>query len=433
MSIIETPPQIDNQEMLDCLVTSPPEDVAALERKVVETEGNLKTAENGVKETSNAVEILGMLTDPIKTTRKERKALNRGYGRDEEGNTYSDLYDNENRNSNYEEVQNTLMSSLNAVALSTIVNMDDNGLSDAEKQKYTAEIWSISQLGHNKKAYNDQLRKFMKDPSLIKESMENANVRMTEKEIDNKSDELALRIRRAKDMVELDGIMKNSQIAPEVAQKALQKAKQDSDEERRKWISDYEKAKNFFDAFVSKMVKYPQELRDAFISTASMAWNDALMDNSDTSKYDKFIELMNKYADELEESGHKEQAKITKEAIKELSEAASATATNSSSSVRTPSSSSTTAMTSSIGGTSGGSTGSAAASTPKNSPANLLKRINDKIKKLFDEGKIISSIDGLVEMKSVVESYNRQVPADKQITDEYIQQKVEAVRASHRQ
>ena len=406
--------------------TVSPETIANLEKDVVKAENDLKTAEKGARAMDNAISLLGMFVDPRKTTRRERKALDKGYGKDEDGDTYSDLYDNSERNINSDEAQSLLSNPINAIALSEIINMEGNNLSDAEKQKYVNEVWSLSSIAHDKKAYNDQLRKFMKDPSLINQAMSDANMRMTQKEIDNKSDELALRIRRAKDMVELDSIMRGSQIAPEVVQQALQKAKQDGDDNFKTWISDYEKARSFFDAFNSKVGKYPGWLQEAIANNASVAWNDTLMDNSDESKYDKFISLLDEYADEIEKAGDKEQAKAIKDTIKELSDAANATTTNSSSSVRTPSGSSFSSSStgSSASGTIGtGSSGSAGSTkaVPKNK---VLKQIDYKIGMKLRNGQIISSIDELEEVKTTVENYNRQNPDD-QITDDYIKQRVE--------
>lgn len=403
-----------------------PDTIAELEKDVVKAENDLKTAEKGARAMDNAISLLGMLVDPRRTTRRERKALDRGYGKDEDGDTYSDIYDSSERNINSDEAQSLLSNPINAIALSEIVNMEGNNLSDAEKQKYINEIWSLSSLAHDKKAYNDQLRKFMKDPTLINQAMSDANMRMTQKEIDNKSDELALRIRRAKDMVELDGIMRGSQIAPEVAQQALQKAKQDGDDNFKTWVSDYEKARGFFDAFNSKVGKYPGWLQEAIANNASVAWNDALMDNSDESKYDKFISLLNEYADEIEKAGDKEQAKAIKDAVKELSDAANATTTNSSSSVRTPSSSSSSSSStgSSANGTTGTGSSGSAGSTRAVPKSKVLKQIDYKIGMKLRNGQIISSIDELEEVKTTVENYNKQNPDD-QITDDYIKQRVE--------
>ena len=409
-----------------------PDTIAELEQDVVNAEKDYETAKKGLSRTQAVVAITEAMTQSVKTTRRERKALDKGYGRDEDGNTYSDLYDNSIRDINSDEAMQWLADDLNVAVLKGIVNMQTD-LTDEEKKKYTDEIQSLQNLALLKMANRDLVRKYLKDPSLINEAMQDSADRMTEEEKDNKSDELAFRIRKAKNASELDSIIRNSPVHSDVINMAIQKAKQDGDEDTKKFLADYEKARNFMRALREKSATLPSHIYESFNNNVGMIWNEALNDESATSTYDKFIELLNDSADEMEATD-KEQADAIRNAIKELDKAAEATTTNDSSNVATPSSaSSNTSGNASSGNAAAkgtnGTSGTSGAPKSNITRDKIVKVARQEIGTRLNNGMKVDGISDLFKDKNGkdtplsqwVTKYNEQNP-DKQIGDELVKE-----------
>lgn len=396
-----------------------PETVAELEQELVNKENALKKAKESVVYSRNAAGILGWMTDQVKTSKRERKALDKGYGENMFGRTYSDLYSNEERNLNSEEVQNMLTDPLNVAFLAQLLNLETNAFTDHQRRKYLEELASLSSLARDRKEYKEAWNKYINKHELLKKDLKKVQDEITEEELDNISDKLSLRIRRAKDLVEIDRILNSTQVMPEVKDMALKKAKENGDEDFKKLITDYERARAFYKSFIEKMLQYSSSgLQDTLVGSADVAWGEALADTSDTSKYDKFIQILDEFADDIADT-NKDESDIIKDALKELQSAESSTSTNSSEAVRTASSASSSTSSKDTGGTKGTTTGL--------SLEKVTKRIDDDIKKAIRDGKEISGIDSLsAPIKTFISSYNTQNPG-KEIDDNYVLERFQAL------
>lgn len=333
-----------------------PEEIAELEADVVANEHTLNMATQRAFESKGVTGILELLSGYRDTTQKEKEALDRGYGRDESGNTYSDLHDNSKRTVTSDEAQAVLAHEDNVKLFEALVAGDPT-LTDLEKEKYISELWSLHHLANNRNAYLKKFREFIGDPSLINEAAVSEKDRMTEAQKDNISDKLSLRMRRARDMSELDSIIRNAQVDPEIVESALKKARQDGDDEFKSRLNDYEETKKMYQAINEKLGASDGLIQGQVKTSLNTAWEEAMMDGEDDpegqSKLDKFLNVLNEYVDGYRKAGHTAQADLLENALKDLKVAATSTSTSSSSTVRTASTGGVSAGAAAAAGTGG--------------------------------------------------------------------------------
>jgi len=301
-----------------------------VEKKLLAAEKKLNKAKVADRSVDNVLKLLQMLTEEKDTSARERIAEARGYG---EGSLYSlseALAVGQKRKINSDEAQAILANPQNAMALVSILNSRNSGLDEEVKDKAIQEAVDLSILANQKMAYNKKVREFLGDPSLINDAYKQAQDKISQKEKDNKSDELSLNIKNANNMVDLDRILREAyNINPEIAQAALDKAKQTADEDTKKFIDDYEKAVDFYGNVARQSQKLAPEIAAGVQGTAESEWENALQEGVDVQN--KFINGMNEAAEELEKSGvpgAKETADGIRQVLSTLNAAKTSTATN---------------------------------------------------------------------------------------------------------
>ena len=305
-------------------------EIERLEKSKTEAEYKLNKAKAASRGTDNAIKLLEMLVEERETTAKERAAEAKGRGEGFIDRLYDRFDRGQTRIINSDEAQSIVGNPQNALSLISIINSSTSYLDSNTRQRLSQEVIDLATLANEKMAYNRKVREFLGDPSKINEAFRQAQDEVSQKDKDNKSDELALRIREASRMTDLDGIMREAyQQNPEIARAAMQKAKNQGDNSQKQFISDYEKGLNFFGNFGQQASQLPAEVSAGVMETAVSAWEYALQDG--TSPYNTFIQAMNDAADDLDKTGQEEakaEAAAIRRILKDLDAATKATATN---------------------------------------------------------------------------------------------------------
>ena len=301
-----------------------------VEKEYVAAEKKLNKAKATNNSVANVLKLLDMLTEEKDTTAAERAAYAKGQGDNFLDRLSDRLNGRPKRAINSDEAQAILANPQNVMTLLSVVNSRTSDLNANDRQRLTQEIVDLSTLANQKMAYNKKVREFLGDPSKINEAYQQAQDQISQKEKDNKSDELALNIKNARNMSELDDIMKQAyQVNPEIAQAALQKAMQTADDSTKKFLDDYERGTRFFGDFGQQVQKLPDAVKAGVMETAVSAWEYALQDGVDV--YDKFVQALNEAVADLAADPNpaaKQTADGLKQILKDLDAAKRSTATN---------------------------------------------------------------------------------------------------------
>lgn len=301
-----------------------------IEKEVLAAEKKLNKAKAADRSVGNGIKLLQMLLEEKSTTAEERASEAGGYGDGLFGRTKARFAIGTQRKINSDEAQAILAHPLNALTLIKMINSKTSGLDAQTQERLSQEVVDLSSLANQKMAYNNKVREIMGDPQKINEAYQQIQDQISQKEKDNKSDELSLNIKNANSMVELDRIMREAyNFNPEIAKTALDKAKQTADEDTKKFIADYEKAINFYGDVARQAQKLPQEISAGIIGTAESEWENALQEGIDV--YDKLIDGMHEAAEELDKNGMlnaKETAAGIRQILSDLNAARTSLATN---------------------------------------------------------------------------------------------------------
>lgn len=301
-----------------------------VEKQMQAAEKKLNKAKSAQRGLDNALKLLGMLTEERETTAGERSAMVRGTGQGFIDRLSARFDRRQKRNINSDEAQAILSNPMNAMSLISIIQHRASDLSNKDKERLVREVVDLSTLAYEKMAYNKKVREFMGNPERINEAFQQAQDKVSQKEKDNKSDELSLNIREAKSMAELDRMLREAyNVNPEIAQMAMQKAKLAADESTKNFIADYERAAKFYADFGRRTQKLPEQVAAGVIGTAASEWENALQEGVDV--YNSFIAGMNAAAEELDNSnilGAKDTAAGIRQVLSDLNAAKKSVTTN---------------------------------------------------------------------------------------------------------
>lgn len=332
--------ELDNAKKYD----SDKKNVERLEKKKAEAEKKLNKAKAAARSVDNVIKLLDILNEQKETTGSERRAMRRGYGEgdvEERGvdavnrflgiNMETSTKDFKIRNVNSDEAQAILANPQNTLTLLHAITSNISGLDNSDKERLVQEVIDLNDLANQKIKYNEKVREFLGDPKKINEAFQQANDKVSQQDKDNKAEELALRIKNADSMTDLDNIMREAaQADREMARQALQKAKQNADDDTKNFIADYEKGTNFIGSFSSQAMNLPDDVKAGVMDTAQSAWEYALANGVDV--YDTFAGALNDAANDLEKDGNsvsKTTAKAIKDIMKDLDAAIRSTVTSS--------------------------------------------------------------------------------------------------------
>ena len=261
------------------------------------------------------------------------KAFSSIMGSDLDDATQRDL---NKRDLNADEVSALLTHPFNATTIMAAISSDPE-LSANEKTKLVDAIRDLSVLGNEKIAYREKIDEYLGNKDKIKADELKAEKTLTQEEIDNKSDDLSLRIQKAKSMSELDQIMREAfGVNADIAQAAIEKAKKTDDENVKNFIEDYENSRHFFSELEKQMSSLSSETAMGISESIMRIWENSLIDGGEGKLEDKLKSKLDEYLKVLEEEGNKgnntakRDAKALKQIIEKVREAQKATATNSS-------------------------------------------------------------------------------------------------------
>lgn len=284
----------------------------------------------------NIVRLFDMLTQEEDTTLLERRSIKEGYdSNDAPGvgrvNQWLGINDTrfDKRALYSEEVQAILSDSRVVSALISSI-LTDSHLNDNAKNRLYSELMDLHDLALQKIEYNKKIREYL-DPDTINKAFQETQDKIIQEQKDNKAEELSLTMKNAKNMTDLDRIIREAQqVDRDIAKNALAKAKQSGDEDTKNFINDYEQGRNFFDSFSTQASSLPDDVRAGVLNTASSAWEYALGQGLDT--YNTFIGSMRDAADALAKDYNpksKETADSINQILSDLNAAKQATTTRS--------------------------------------------------------------------------------------------------------
>lgn len=396
------------------------------EKEVRNTEEALLKAKRDKTAITNVMSLLEALGEQRSTTASERAAYAKGYGSEPNsriqgaiGRIIARTQLGDRRNLNADEVQALFKDKEIEGAFIHAIRKSD--LDAKKKEELERDVRDLGDLARDKMEYNTQLRKFMGDPSLINEAFKNSADKVSKKELDNKTNELALSIRNAKNFTELNNLLKDAyNVNREMTQNAMKKAKEGADEETKNFLNNYERGSELFSNFMKQLRNYPNDVSAGVSVTASNAWEYALTSNDGRPLYDKLLDNLKESAKLLRENGNpidKAEADSIDKILSDLNAASSAT-TTSNKSKNTPKSTSTPAKGKSK--FNGSLLAEGAERKPaKNAPItkeDLKDAIEDEIRSGMDKNRVfkIDSLDKLSKkLKDKIETYNKNNPEDK--------------------
>ena len=307
-----------------------------VEKELLDAENKLKEEKYSAKVNDDAVQLVSWLLEEKDTTAGERVAEAKGYGSNIFERIAARFRNGEQRKLNADEVLTILANPFDTNYLSPRVEtlarliMMTPELENSTKLKLMEEVVDLGRLAKKKLEYRKKVREFLGDPSLLNDAYQQHQDKLSQKERDNKSDELSLNIKNAGSMADLDRIMTEAyNFDSEIAKAALVKAKQTSDKSTKKFIEDYEKAVDFRGNFSRQAMKLPENIAASILGTAANEWEKALEEGVDVQ--DKFIEGMTEAAEDFDREGlpiHKEIAAGIRQVLSTLNAAKSSTATN---------------------------------------------------------------------------------------------------------
>lgn len=307
-----------------------------IEKQLLDSEERLKKEKASDKVNNDALQFISWLLEEKDTTSGERAEEAKGYGDTIFGRIAARFNRGEQRKLNANEVLSILANPSNTEYLSPRVEalarliMMTPELDNSTKLRLMEEAIDLGRLANKKLEYRNKVREFLGDPSLINDAYKREQDKISQEEKDNKSEELALNIKNANSMVDLDRIMTEAyNMNSEIAKDALDKAKQTADEDTKKFINDYEEAIDFRGNFSRQAMKLAPEIAAGVQGTAESEWENALQEGVDVQN--KFIDGMNEAAEELEKSGvpgAKETADGIRQVLSTLNAAKTSTTTN---------------------------------------------------------------------------------------------------------
>lgn len=187
------------------------------------------------------------------------------------------------RKPNTREVQAFLKSEKNKKLLTTMI-ASSKSLSSKEQEDLIMYLSDLHSLAKSMDDYHTELRKMMKDRTLINEAKQQRQDRISKEEKDNKIEELALQIKGATSLYELDEIVNEAyQIDQSVAEAALEKARQSGSDELKALIDDYNKLKSYVDSFDAQAFAYPESIRAGIRSASSESRNRVVLGSTGNS------------------------------------------------------------------------------------------------------------------------------------------------------
>lgn len=195
---------------------------------------------------TRAKSLIGALLKRQKMTRAERKAFDKGYGKDENGKTYSEIYTGEEvgtRSITAEEAQNLLSYKNNAETLANIIRL--SGADAALKEKLIQEVRDLEMIGQQKREYNEKVRKILGDTSLLHEIIKNNEDRLSKEQKQEIVDKLAQRISEAKSFKEIYDITKEAGVDSATLQEAFEQAKRIASDDVKNLLKEYEEGADF--------------------------------------------------------------------------------------------------------------------------------------------------------------------------------------------
>lgn len=305
------------------------EDINKARRKTKEAVDQIKKMQTAQK---NKIDLLSLFTDEQETTVGERIAERKGYGQNRL-RRLAGIFTPQSRNINYEEAQARLRNPINMGSLLNAI-LSDKEFDDNTKQKLIEEAYDLHEIATDKLKYNDKIREYL-DPDKINDAFKKAEDKMTQKEIDNKSDDLALRIKGAKNMSELDKIIRESSAASEViTREAIKKVKEEADDSVKNFIVEYEKARGLYTDVIKMVNKLSDPVRSALIGIVQDAWEYAL---TQPNVYNTLLDRLSTAADDMLSYGTPEgttQGNALKNILTRLSAAKNSSETKKSSEVK---------------------------------------------------------------------------------------------------
>lgn len=297
-----------------------------VEKEYLKADEALKKAKASMSAAENAIKFLESLQEQKETTASERAARSKGQGAGRLGRLASRLgllEDEDTRGLNSDELENWLTNAKNTDELSSNVSalagliMMTPGLDNSIKMRLIEEVADLGLAGNRKLEYRRKVREYLGDIEKLNEAYRDHENAVSKRELDNKSDELSLNIKNARNMAELDRIMNDAyNVNSEVAKSAMEKAKQTADESTKNFIADYEKAVKFRGEIMSQVQKFSPDIAANLAGSIAEEWEHALQNS--TNLYDEFVEGLNIAADTLEKEADNPRANATGKTMKQL-------------------------------------------------------------------------------------------------------------------
>ena len=328
------------------------------------------------------------------------------------------------RSFNIEEMEAYLSTNYRFNSLATFIN-DSESLDREEKKQLMSCIYDLSLISQEKLKYREKFNEYMGNTKTLEEDIKNTAKQISKKKKENKIEELALSIKGATSLFELDDALAEvRKIDKNLSEAALKKAKETGSAELKDLINKYENLTSYYDEFIAAMMKYDSQVQADALPSLAKQWQDAIEASSGTLEEFKnglleSVEVLKKGLGGIPASRTVAAAKAIEEIMEALDDGA--------------------ASVSSREGVKDTPSESSASPSSKGTPPKGLRRraVTDKIKafleKYYEEAKEkggeIEDIDSIEKLKSLegsadiidsIENYNRTTSPRSKILDKTI-------------
>lgn len=255
-------------------------EISALEGKVTEKEKSFKQAKKAENDIERVISILDYLTKMREMTADEKKGYKKGYGKKVGERTTS-----------AEEMEMLLLLPDNFSTLAEIIdNTPSEKLDDNARDKLLSEAFDLYTAALEKAKYNHELRKMIKDPSLINEAKQKEEDKISQKEREEQEATLVSQIQSIESLEDLDALMRESLgVSREIATNAFNKAVKDAKGDRKTFLQEYKRATEFRDQILDLLEKEKEEeVKIEAIKAVLSAFDRALVTNG-SSMYKDFM------------------------------------------------------------------------------------------------------------------------------------------------
>ena len=283
-----------------------------LKEKEEEAKKKLENTKSGVNWLSGFINMLNDMTEKKKPSWIQRLGYKQGIklSKDGEGKVYRESLEkyapsaDDDAYISSDEILKFFAPFDNYKALYNLVGVGfTSGLSFREREEFIEDIVDLARLSLLKVEYNKALMKYLK-PENINKAFEESKQRQEKIINDDIINKLVSRLQEATTFVSLDKIYDDINNGSGMASKMLEKAIETADEEVKKFLQEYKKARDLLIDLYDKALSLvtDEEVRKTVVQSLNNAWDTAISNSNNSTLVETFQNAINNELSKLEKT-----------------------------------------------------------------------------------------------------------------------------------